>query len=846
MAKKTPPPASIQALTAEATLMKRLQGLPEEELKDILETMWGNAKIEYATMPDGNTGVKVYTGTSTQHDPADLKGARLFSPSESAANAHAEKYGGKTRVTSEVIPMMSAVSGAKVQSGVGEKFGYGYEIELNKQGQVVTPTNRSTKEIGLLSGTTPTIAQKFAPPPASSTQTMQEFMASKGIDRMQSGTRDAYYHSDGTVRNAAGDLLDERMPKTVPSDAVPAEMSAKSKAMRSGLTDLETGKTSRFYKPGLGMLGVGLGAALAPDEAWAAPFSEEGLNYWGGAATGLDLGKAAADPSRLSPFSIGATLAEDTISGLGQMIGSGLDTSQVGIDLEPDYGMAGGIDRFGRTRAGPDIPAGYDLSAQVPGLAGTQTGMPVAVDAGGAVGGYPTMDADYGTMATEEFDYVPSVPADPTGGMIDADALAGMFDVGPMSMAQVGTNAFGIPDKSYGKVSKTYSELLADTAASKEMNTSVDKMINKLGNTGMLDGTAQEYGYSHPFQTAWYDHPYMSSEDAMFSQGMKQKMDQQDSILGGLAYSALQPVDEGTKLATSLAEKLGFDLGAIPVIGDYINRVDDDGNVLQPASLAGTVAQMAFPMAGVQQDNIPALVDDIVASRVHGITSANRPNFDTGALADPNISVQATQEEADAKAAEYMAAAADTQDMMMAGGLLGGGTAPLPAVSAPMAPRQQAMPAVTTPQALSTQDERQQAMPEVSVPAPTAPTTAAVAAQARLDQQLADAAMRRAAQAAAAQDAARQAAQRAAVQADIAAAQAEQDMVRRANRIMSSKDYMDAGIGGLTGAQLDVLAAANIDTFAGANRQVRGDRDSGGYSASGMGQQGGYGHPGMR
>ena len=188
MAKKSPPPASIQALTAEATLMSRLQGLPEEELKDILETMWGNAKIEYATMPDGNTGVRVYSGTSTQHDPADLKGARLFSPSESAANAHAGKYGGKTRITSEVIPMMSAVSGAKVQSGIGEKFGYGYEIELNKQGQVVTPTKRSTKEIGLLSGTTPTIAQKFAPPPASSTQTMQEFMASKGIDRMQSGT----------------------------------------------------------------------------------------------------------------------------------------------------------------------------------------------------------------------------------------------------------------------------------------------------------------------------------------------------------------------------------------------------------------------------------------------------------------------------------------------------------------------------------------------------------------------------------------------------------------------------------------------------------------------------------
>jgi len=363
MAKKTPPPASIQALTAEATLMSRLQGLPEEELKDILETMWGNAKIEYATMPDGNTGVRVYSGTSTQHDPADLKGARLFSPSESAANAHAEKYGGKTRVTSEVIPMMSAVSGAKVQSGVGEKFGYGYEIELNKQGQVVTPTKRSTKEIGLLSGTTPTIAQKFATGP----------------------------------KKTPGMTID---PKTAIDFEDTRDISAKSKAMRSGLTDLEHGKTSRFFKPGLGLVGLGLGAALAPDKAWAAPFSEEGLNYWGGAATGLDLGKAASDTNRLSPFSIGATLAEDTISGLGQMIGSWLDTSQVGADIQPDYGMGGGgyVGLGPEYRAGPDLPQGYDLSGQTPSLAGTQTGMDVAMDAGGAV---PAPVVDYSQMAQD-------------------------------------------------------------------------------------------------------------------------------------------------------------------------------------------------------------------------------------------------------------------------------------------------------------------------------------------------------------------------------------------------------------------------------------------------------------
>ena len=50
---------------------------------------------------------------------------------------------------------------------------------------------------------------------------------------------------------------------------------------------------------------------------------------------------------------------------------------------------------------------------------------------------------------------------------------------------------------------------------------------------------------------------------------------------------------------------------------------------------------------------------------------------------------------------------------------------------------------------------------------------------------------------------------------------------------------MDAGIGGLTRTQLDVLAAANIDTFAGAGRQVGGDqRDFQGGLETGTGAYG--------
>jgi len=157
--------------------------------------------------------------------------------------------------------------------------------------------------------------------------------------------------------------------------------------------------------------------------------------------------------------------------------------------------------------------------------------------------------------------------------------------------------------------------------------------------------------------------------------------------------------------------------------------------------------------------------------------------------------------------------------------------------------RVQAMPAVTTSQALSTQDERQQAMP-TEVTKTKGPTKASVAAQARLAQQQADAAMRRAAQKAAAQDAARLAAQRAAVQADIAAAQAEQDRIRQANALMNSKSYQESGLDGLSAAERDIVAAAQVDTFAGIERQIRGDSDTAGERSAGMGGgRGGFAGP---
>ena len=48
-----------------------------------------------------------------------------------------------------------------------------------------------------------------------------------------------------------------------------------------------------------------------------------------------------------------------------------------------------------------------------------------------------------------------------------------------------------------------------------------------------------------------------------------------------------------------------------------------------------------------------------------------------------------------------------------------------------------------------------------------------------------------------------------------AQAQAERAMVDRAKALMNSKSYQESGLDGLTAAQRDIAAAANVDTFAG-------------------------------
>ena len=168
--------------------------------------------------------------------------------------------------------------------------------------------------------------------------------------------------------------------------------------------------------------------------------------------------------------------------------------------------------------------------------------------------------------------------------------------------------------------------------------------------------------------------------------------------------------------------------------------------------------------------------------------------------------------------------------------------------------RQQAMPAVTTSQALAVQNARQQAMPEAVAPAPTAPTVAAVAAQDRLAQMQADAAMRQRQLEATARDEARRAEQ--AQAASAAQAQAAQNAARAVLASAAGRDR-----GGPSQAEINaaIEVMSQVDTFGGgrlrgeepmsaAEINVAGGMEfggAGGMAGSGRGSSG-RGGPGGR
>jgi len=75
--------------------------------------------------------------------------------------------------------------------------------------------------------------------------------------------------------------------------------------------------------------------------------------------------------------------------------------------------------------------------------------------------------------------------------------------------------------------------------------------------------------------------------------------------------------------------------------------------------------------------------------------------------------------------------------------------------------------------------------------------------------------------------------------------QAAQERVRQAKALMNSKSYQESGMDGLSAAERDVVAAAQVDTFAGmqdVGAEARGDT-AGARSAGMGGGRGGFAGP---
>ena len=484
------------------------------------------------------------------------------------------------------------------------------------------------------------------------------------------------------------------------------------KRAKAGIAGVDfSGKFSRALPLGLGL---GLGAALAPEEAWAAPFSQDGLNYWGGTATGLDLAKAAFDPSRLSPFSIGATLAEDTISGLGQLTRDVLETRDVQPG-EPYSGMGDAPDSMSTGHPGMMGATGYDLSGGLSAQA------------------YPSMDNVY---------------TDPT-----AMAYAGVTPPGEeFGSSYAGPNTMGAGMAEVVPVS------IADTSMMSGVNYSPQK--------------------SWPSRMA-----EMLIDSTLTSPGIGESGDWGDHVARSAVIEALA-VGEDPALSAKEADKW---------------KGEDMFNTLNP--LGDVVGAIAAPIGQLLEGDPQAALANVTPGVPQRFIAFN-DMLKAGALGPESIPEVISQVD------EF-------------GAIPGGPSVPVdsfPVAAATPLAELQRQKVASAKRALSTIDtgavEREKArMHELAVQQAADKHAANVAAaQAKHEENLRIAELTR-------QAAARQAQAAREVQ-------ASKDRVRQANTLMSSRAYQESGLDGLSAAERDIVAAAQVDTFAGISDPGQSVRDA--------------------
>ena len=181
------------------------------------------------------------------------------------------------------------------------------------------------------------------------------------------------------------------------------------KRAKAGIAGVDfSGKFSRALPLGLGL---GLSAALAPEEVWAAPFSQEGLQYGLESATGISPAGLVSDPRDYAPWSGG--VARDVVGGLGQLTRDVLETRDVQPG-EPYSGMG-------------DAPNKFD--AGHPGMMGVTDVIPAVTTNPYSEAGVP--------MSNENLTFFGAAPVPTSPSMRDVDYSQALADAG---IAEVATD----------------------------------------------------------------------------------------------------------------------------------------------------------------------------------------------------------------------------------------------------------------------------------------------------------------------------------------------------------------------------------------------------------------------
>ena len=129
--------------------------------------------------------------------------------------------------------------------------------------------------------------------------------------------------------------------------------------------------------------------------------------------------------------------------------------------------------------------------------------------------------------------------------------------------------------------------------------------INRLGNTGLLDTPSD---FTSPIS---WDHPYMSSEDATYSQALKSQLaDDMFGVVGKVGYGVIQPIQEAIRNA------LGMQFAPSDDPSDYRSQAVSG----YPTGVMETAAQVATGWADVPP-GVRELVDDLIEENVLGITT---------------------------------------------------------------------------------------------------------------------------------------------------------------------------------------------------------------------------------